>query len=659
MITSTLAFGKANASGSLKPAVKHLKVATTRNASSATAAAHNGNGNGNGRSRWSMDDPIIQRELFMDVLSANATKRDAKQYLARFKKPQYSGPQAKDVQAERNARHRNDQDRLERIGVNLGGLYAPSRAIADTPQFTRQHVQEKAAVTQQQTLHMALVCLKAPETLDDEALEGLALTLAQLVKLDMRIVLVMDLGSGIPCDIRERRTVFAEQAERLLHAVRRHSPAASRFITGAIEASENSEEPNLNVPMPKLLMEPLKRGIIPVIPSLAYTPSGKLICADSGDVMAALAKQMSQQSSQVPPDAPATTTSLDRVIVLDPAGGIPSRDRGDHAHVFINLQQEYDEIEDELSQYTGACTENTSAQTYQEHKANLRMLNDCLAMLPSASSGLIISPHEAATSSRAIASQEPTLGAGTRRQKNTLIHNLLTNKPMVSSSLPTARLPSAQTNTGEVIPTMAPAATLVKRGMPLTIVPAADRARGWTAPENGRTSLDLRNDSRIDLPRLVHLINDSFRRELDVDHYLNRIHSRVAGLIIAGNYEGGAILTWEASRDAPHDPTRLVPYLDKFAVLQSSQGSSGVADILFQAMVRSCFPEGVCWRSRKDNPVNKWYFERAAGSWQIPGTNWTMFWTGKGIAENEQRWRDYVSVCESVQPSWADGKRPD
>ncbi|KAI7611598.1 hypothetical protein KC343_g11515, partial [Hortaea werneckii] len=345
MITSTLAFGKANASGSLKPAIKHWKFATTRNASSATAAAHNGNGNGNGRSRRSTDDPIIQRELFMDVLSANATKRDAKQYLARFKKPQHSGPQAKDVQAERNARHRNDQDRLERIGVNLGGLYAPSRAIADTPQFTRQHVQEKAAVIQQQTLHMALVCMKAPETLDDETLEGLALTLAQLVKLDMRIVLVMDLSSGISRDIRERRTFFAEQAERLLHAVRRHSPAASRFITGAIEASENSEVPDLTVPMPKLLMEPLKRGIIPVIPSLAYTPSGKLTCADSGQVMAALAKQMSQQGSEVSPTTSATTTSLDRVIVLDPAGGIPSRDRGDHAHVFINLQQEFEEIE--------------------------------------------------------------------------------------------------------------------------------------------------------------------------------------------------------------------------------------------------------------------------------------------------------------------------
>ena len=126
----------------------------------------------------------------------------------------------------------------------------------------------------------------------------------------------------------------------------------------------------------------------------------------------------------------------------------------------------------------------------------------------------------------------------------------------------------------------------------------------------------------------MDLIEDSFRRKLDLPHYLARIQNRVAGLIIAGSYEGAAILTWESS---PHHPDRLVPYLDKFAVKSSSQGSAGVADILFQAMVRSCFPGGVCWRSRQDNPVNKWYFERAEGHWRIPGTGWTMFWTGEGV----------------------------
>ena len=647
-----LAFGKANASGNLESALKHLNTAT-RKASSATAAAAQSNGTGHARSR-STDDPVLQRELFMDVLSANATKRDAKQYLARFKKPPLPGPKPPDAQAERNARHRRDQDRLERMGVNLGGLYAPSRAIANSPQFTREDVKEKAALAPKQTLHAALICLRAPETLDDQTLEGLALTLAQLVKLDMRIVLVLDPMDVASKPVSELRSLFAEQAERLLQAIRRHSPEASRLITGAIEIPDGSHDAPAHVPLPSLLMEPLKRSVIPIVPSLAYSQSGQLTVVPAGTVMAALTKQL---SSVAPPDT-GYHTSLDRVIVLDPAGGIPSRDRGDHAHVFINLQQEFDGIEDELSGYADACQQVESMKTFEQHQAHLRMLNDCLRMLPPASSGLIISPHEAATSSQAISAQEPTLGAGTRRQKNTLIHNLLTNKPMVSSSLPTARLPPTPRD-ADAPPKAGATATLVKHGMPLTIVPAADRALGWITPENGHTSLDLANDLRVDLPRLVHLINDSFRRKLDVESYLDRIRGRTAGLIIAGNYEGGAILTWEVPPHASDAPSRLVPYLDKFAVLQSSQGSSGVADILFQAMVRTCFPNGVCWRSRKDNPVNKWYFERAAGSWQIPQTGWTMFWTGEGVVEDEERWRDYVGVCESVQPTWLDGKKLD
>ncbi|TKA22066.1 hypothetical protein B0A50_08446 [Salinomyces thailandicus] len=655
MITSTLAFGKASASGLHKATIKHLNE-TTRKVSASRAPAVHAESNGNGRPR-PKDDPTVQRELFMDVLSANATKRDAKQYLARFKKPQQRGSTGPpNVQTDRDARHRRDQDRLERIGVNLGGLYAPSRAIANSPQFTRHDVQEKAAVTPQQTMHVALVCLRALDTLDDRTLESLALTLAQLVKLDMRLVLVMDLDSDVASNVRDRRAAYAEQAERLLLAIRRHSPEASRFVTGALEAIGDDGAADLTVSIPKLVLEPLKRSIVPIIPSMAYTPSGQLLCADAGAVMAALTRQLSAGGDV----ETAQATSVDRVIVLDPAGGIPSRDRGDNAHVFINLQQEFDDIQAELAGYTGACKKDVTARPYAEHMSNLRMLNECLEMLPSASSGLIISPYEAATSSQNVATQDPTIGAGTRRQKNTLIHNLLTNKPMVSSSLPTARLPSQSTSHLDTTPPAAAAATLVKRGMPLTIVPAVDRGIGWTAPETGHTVLNLAQDPRVDLSRLVHLINDSFRRELDVQHYLDRIRGRVAGLIIAGNYEGGAILTWEKPPHAPATaPHRLVPYLDKFAVLQSSQGSSGVADILFQAMVRTCFPNGVCWRSRKDNPVNKWYFERAAGSWQIPGTNWTMFWTGDGVVEGAERWRDYIAVCESVRPSWADGKRPD
>jgi amino-acid N-acetyltransferase len=100
----------------------------------------------------------------------------------------------------------------------------------------------------------------------------------------------------------------------------------------------------------------------------------------------------------------------------------------------------------------------------------------------------------------------------------------------------------------------------------------------------------------------------------------------------------------------------MIPYLDKFAVLRKSQGAGGVADIVFNAMVRNCFPDGVCWRSRKDNPVNKWYFERSRGTMKIRDMNWTMFWTTPDLSTDQQKYKDYESVCRGVEPSWADKK---
>ncbi|KAK0797963.1 Amino-acid acetyltransferase, mitochondrial [Friedmanniomyces endolithicus] len=651
MTTSTWAFGKANAYGTLRPAISSINTSQhSRQYASGLAAAFQPEVPSNGKPVRAQDVSASQRELFMDVLSANATRRDAKQYLARFQTPT---SKASGAPGNPNGRLRRDQGRQEHIGVNLGGLYAPARAITDAPRFEREVRDERARVAVQQELHVALVCMSAPEALSDSVLDGLATTLSQLVKLDMRIVIVLELAGDYPeISIRARRTAIAEQVERFSQAIRRYSAEGSRFVTGTLEISDDGE---VDVTVPKLILGPLKRGVVPIIPALAHTQTGQLVRAGVEDVMAGLTRALRGKVGEPgPPSGHATSTLLDRIIVLDPAGGIPAKHRSDNAHVFINLTQEYDGIEAELSQYAAWDDGVSHPNMYDQHMANLRMLSNCLRMLPPASSGLIISPYEAATSSQDSA-QDSTIGTGTRRQKNTLIHNLLTNKPMVSSSLPAGRL---STGGSDAPPTAIPAATLVKRGMPVSTVPAIQRGQGWHVPANGISDLELDRNPNIDFPRLVHLIEDSFRRKLDVTHYLDRIRNRTAGLVVAGEYEGAAIFTWE---QPPHttDPSRLVPYLDKFAVLQSSQGSSGVADILFQSMVRSCFPRGVCWRSRKDNPVNKWYFERCAGSWQIPGTQWTMFWTGEGVVEGSERWGDYVGLCRDVVPSWADGRKPD
>ncbi|KAI5292153.1 Amino-acid acetyltransferase, mitochondrial [Ascosphaera atra] len=201
--------------------------------------------------------------------------------------------------------------------------------------------------------------------------------------------------------------------------------------------------------------------------------------------------------------------------------------------------------------------------------------------------------------------------------------------------------------------------TFVKKGMPLTVFPDP-RVVTWAPTQRGDGRMRL-DDHRIDLGRLRYLIEDSFGLKLDMQHYLDRIGDRLAGVIIAGEYEGGAILTWELPPEVPDDGrpenlARMVPYLDKFAVLRKSQGTGGVADVVFNAMVRGCFPNGVCWRSRKNNPVNKWYFERSRGSWKLPDSNWTMFWTTPEVPKNQQRFRDYEAVCRNIKPSWAYGK---
>jgi amino-acid N-acetyltransferase len=442
----------------------------------------------------------------------------------------------------------------------------------------------------------------------------------------------------------------------------------------------------------------LRDGQILIVAPVAYTEDvPKALIIPANDAVLALTKELAGLALAPDPDEDPLVTaqhisnlqkevSLDRVILLDPLGGVPAFRGPQTSHAFINMDQEFDSIERELFQVCQPAPESevvdkaadfitdsnpfskfansemasvpskqgllplsVGRSTIDGHLDNLRLSQQTLAMLPSASSGIITSPLEVATSARSPEATSPELSVGTRRQRNPLIHNLLTDKPLLSSSLPLTRRARGSLH----LP--APPTTFVKRGMPVSLFPDP-RVQMWTAQT--RPDLSLK-DPTVDLPRLVHLIEDSFNRKLDVEDYLKRVNGRLAGLIIAGEYEGGAILTWELPPGVEDDgseasTSRMVPYLDKFAVLKRSQGAGGVADIVFNAMVRTCFPEGVCWRSRKDNPVNKWYFERSLGSWKLADTNWTMFWTTPDLPDQPQRFRDYEAVCRSIQPSWAD-----
>ncbi|KAL8709314.1 MAG: hypothetical protein Q9220_005907 [cf. Caloplaca sp. 1 TL-2023] len=651
---------------------------------------------------------MIWLELFLDVLGSTATKREAKSYLSRFRSPRskHNGLRARDA-------------REAGVGVNLGKLYLPARAVDDTPVFLQGQSKPKPVTDLAGTLHTALVKIRNAQKISGLVLRDIGLTLLQLSQLGMSSVVIVDCGIEEQTNHPGLRRLATEQADRVAAAIDYHGGQGARRLENVLATSAIAQDLHSSVKIRggthitnrSLILTPLGKGKIPVIAPIAYAPQSQtLVHVPAHEVALALTRDFAGLRPElILRDGPQMAAenvqsaqeelSLDRIILLDPLGGIPSLDKNSLSHVFINLDQEYEQIKSELSDFgrenpdvskqKGESFSNRASKSFPSddpisapwdgrsssgdegnqagsdpsminhdipanigtHLKNLELLRDALAILPPSSSGFLTTPENAANWNGPSQDLSSAPGVGTRRQRNALIHNLLTDKPIFSSSLPsdrTGQSSNIESRLSSVVP-----ATFVKRGTSVSIIPDPQTG-SWISPSFSHRSTDL-SDPRIDLPRLIHLIEDSFDRKLDVPHYLSRVRDRIAGIIIAGEYEGGALLTWESP---PHNPSAMVPYLDKFAVLKRSQGAGGVADIVFKAMVRDCFPDGVCWRSRGDNPVNKWYFERARGTWKIPQSNWTMFWTTENVELGEGKgvFGDYESVCKSVEPSWADRK---
>ena len=656
-------------------------------------------------------------------MSSTATKREARSYLSKFTPAKSKSQQP----ATSTGPQIGKGEQGDRTSENLGKFYLPVTAVDESPVFSQAPVKKPFINEAIEPVHVALIIIREPQSLGDAILQRVGRTLSQLSRLGLSCVVVVDCEHGesegqLRGNILEWKKAVLAQADRVALGIEHHGQEVRRLdnllgvsLIGDQLLPSVEVRGRTYVTHRQGLLTPLRRGLITVIVPVGYTSDTQTIVPVNADEVAlALTREFAgifaTVSPQEDPVKVAETfqtlqkqVSMDRIIVLDPLGGIPSTDRPDGSHVFINLEQEYGAIKEELLQSGRDMLDSPTSQANDQspktafggsnpiskfvveevatlpsdnrhlrkstssmaasprkgaHLRNLKLIRNTLALLPSSSSALLTTPEEAANSGKRYTGLSPSPGVGTRSQRNPLIHNVLTDKPIFSPSLPTARLgPTPVKNpnpAAQILPT-----TFVKRGMPVTIIPDP-RTEPWLPPSPSSPPTLQLSDPRIDLPRLIYLIEDSFGRKLDVDHYLKRVGNRIAGVIIAGEYEGGALLTWETplglstSTNELGPSARLVPYLDKFAVLKRSQGAGGVADIVFTSMVRDCFPAGVCWRSRRDNPVNKWYFERAKGTWKMPDSNWTMFWTTEGLMQKEQTLMDYEGVCRAVVPSWAD-----
>ncbi|PHH58816.1 hypothetical protein CDD81_4362 [Ophiocordyceps australis] len=590
----------------------------------------------------------LDRDFILSVLESSATRRDAKGYLQKY--------------IVNNCRHR-----------------------PRPPRFIQRPGSSATEEDSSQSINVAIVRLRNPQLLAPDTLDGIARTLSQLRTLGLVAIVVVD------CGTHQGRQAYEREALRLCEAIDNASlfgQPGAKLADGILvrQAQQHDIDQNIacdtsssiftshpmHVDDQGLLQHALQHSIITVIPSLSRSDDlSSPLPTSSSDAVIAMTKFLTglqftfdnDDDDSAPP--PEKLASVERIILLDPLGAVPMPGMPNLYHCFINLEQDYEPLMKYLMDTPSSLPGHEKASTQLPgslHAANLNLVRHALALLPASSSALITTPLAASNHRARPSSTSPTaspfdfaemMTTGTRR--NPLLHNLLTDRPSSSPSLPLQRaLGSKGGGAAE-----SKRATLIKRGMPVTLYPDP-RVKMWSPLQPNSFKLRL-TDPCIDLPRLLFLIEDSFNRRLDVQNYLERVNDKLAGIIIAGEYEGAAILTWERPADiepgVAYQHGHLVPYLDKFAVLKRCQGSAGVADIVFNAMVQDCFPAGVCWRSRKDNPVNKWYFERSAGTCKLPGTNWTMFWTTPGLCGNHSILRDYEAVCRGVQPSWADNEQ--
>lgn len=535
--------------------------------------------------------------------------------------------------------------------------------------------------------------IRQVQDINDETLGGIGRTLVRLKKLGLIPVVVIDPVSTRDVQAKmtslEWRAEMRIQSSRVVQAIEQ-AKGRARTIDGAcvvkvecptssvnifegeeLEGEEKDEE-EVSITLPQLIIAALSHGTIPIIPPIAHDTQVKAVEITADSIILALTRLFSQSkailsSSLKDALSEPSLTLVDRIIYVDPLGGIPSTDRPNNsAHVFLNMEQEYEAVKEEL--IVGLVGDRgLPLKERTVHLRTLKTLRRVLAILPSNSSAMITTPKAAASSSHTSnlsnsyanisndtlnpGPSSPTMTTNPQMKppnktpidRNPLIHNLLTDKPVFSSSLPVLS-PNSPYQTSS---------TLLKHGIPLVIM------TNLAYPYPGHKVFKL-NDGTIDFDRLVYLIEDSFGKKLDVERYLKRVNDRIAGLIIAGDYEGAAIVTWETDGRATRkygvnrlEGWKKVLYLDKFVVLRRCQGMGGVADVVFKAMVMGVFPgEGILWRSRKVNVVNKWYFERAKGTYKIPDSKWTMFWTGgqgKEVDGGRGKFEQYLSICSTLE----------
>lgn len=495
-----------------------------------------------GRERWK-----DKRDLILSILKSTTTKREAREYLTRYKA---------DGSSERS-------------------LDAEPKVDGKINEKLRQHSPPELSIERRVSLapfNKQVAVFRIPLALLTQALQEICRSFTTILRLGVSPILVFDIEitQKSLSSLQEK----ALEAASVMSRAEAHEPNFFTPITTPFDDHSNK----ITVLNEKLIILPILQQNIPILLPVAYdVVNARHSIISPQDALLALLKQLNQSQGVV----------IEKVVFVDTVGGIPSIERDRTSHVFINNLQEYSDIVSEL--HIGFL----EPEVRDRHLSNLSQMRELLlatqSELKSEATGIILRPED-------LTPQADML--------NPVAYNILTDRPLISSSLPPGRLRTPQVTT-----------SIIKSGFDVLL---------FYATESGLRKFDsLVNNSGIDESKLLLMIDDSFGKRLVREDYVKRLNICLDCVIIIGNYDGGAIITREETSDG-----HKVPYLDKFAITKKNQGLPSLADVIFKLMLQA-YPEELIWRSRNSNPVNKWYFERCNGTYHKPGSNWKLFYAGE------------------------------
>lgn len=531
--------------------------------------------------------PSLRQDFILSILRTNPSLRDARAYLASFGlRPHMQSPTA-DTNATSPVLPKSRPSTLSSQTNEVLHLSKPSPEIASIliPVCRRT----------------ALVKIQGPFT--EKQLDSICRGMVYLEKLGLVSVIVVE-NDEIPRGAEDERSALVDETMRIVAHLEKQGARALPIVGASVRLGPKPEDstspPDSGFEPPETHTLPsdlssirsaLRAGEIPVIVPFALDSFCRSVRVDSNDVIAGLARGMveavspdrtsqsetEEESVHFPPEVDLTPL---RLMIINREGGIPSYARSGYPHLLINLTSEYNHI---LHTFDPRWRDShTSALS------NLSLARTCLHYMPPTSSAIMVS----------------------HKSPSSLIGNLITNKPAVSSSLPHALLQGNRRLTHHT-------PTLLRRGLPIQV---------------------LRSVTEIDKTKMNALLEQSFNRELKDEEFYNRLSNVLDFVVVAGDYAGAAIVTNEpTSNGCPP-----ISYLDKYAVLPNNQGD-GTVDFLWVALHDESYglghpfsvnPNGgrggkgegrdLVWRSRANNPINKWYFERSSGHLRMG--SWVLFW---------------------------------